>query len=444
MIVNSILMLNRRSQEAPVLRRKTNRIRQRRHVKRHVYWVVLCGLFLYYHNHRLYDYMQSLQVETDIQQKTSTIFVRGTRESRKFSDFVSYNANTTFMSNHNDMTIQEARQGRERILSILEKDLKISDLTVDEILMLPKWSQVQRLYGDRPVIIGMETCQEYQSRVPLERRHLGVAGIFNSGTTAFGLSLQANCKFPDRGPAIDNNNNNNNNNSPVTNVNGMLSQVPWAKHKMARERNQHTILDSIRKTDVLPIVLVRDPYYWLQSMCKQGYGVRWNHNPEKHCPNLVPNEYDLKRFPKLQNQSSVPVWMGASMKRGPNWDSLIHYWNDWYRSYYKQQQEQQQEDSFPRLIIRFEDTLFHAPQVMKQVCNCGGGIYADNRDNFRYIMDEAKWDHKHKQNNLVSAMIKYGGSDMSGRYRQMTGQDLEFAKQTLDQELIHAFHYKKE
>jgi hypothetical protein len=95
-------------------------------------------------------------------------------------------------------------------------------------------------------------------------------------------------------------------------------------------------------------------------------------------------------------------------------------------------------------LIRFEDTLFHAEQVMKHVCQCGGGIYAGNDESenmFRPIVDEAKWSHKHSQNNLVSAIIKYGTD--ATRYRQMTPEDLEFARNTWDNELIEAFHYKR-
>jgi hypothetical protein len=404
--------------------------RRRRRLRREVYWLLFGILFLIYHNFQLRNQLHSF-MESGIQESTqkerdgsqpiihtkptddeklqqAAVFLRESRKSFNFSDFVSATSNGTTTT---AMTIGEARQGRERIISILEKDLGIQKLTVPEILTLPKWYQVEELYGDKPVILGLETCQKFQSQVPSAKRHIGVAGIFNSGTTAFGLSLQANCRYPNRvnNPSLSD--------DIVSNVHGMLNQVPWAKHKMADERNSHTILETIPKDHVLPVVLVRDPYYWLQSMCRQGYGVRWDHNSKKHCPNLVPNAFDKGRFPKLQNASSVPVWMGASMETGPTWDSLVHYWNNWYGSYYK--------NDFPRLLIRFEDTLFHAEQVMKHVCQCGGGIYAGNDESenmFRPIVDEAKWSHKHSQNNLVSAIIKYGTD--ATRYRQMPPEDL--------------------
>jgi hypothetical protein len=268
--------------------------------------------------------------------------------------------------------------------------------------------------------LGLDRCEAFRRRVPLEKRFIGVSGMFNSGTTAFGISLQANCHYASHPKDLSN--------DVVTDMSGMLNQVPWAKHKDARRKHNHTIHPDIVKDDVLPIVLVRDPYYWMHSMCKQGYGARWNHNSEKHCPNLVPNEYDRKRFKKLRNASSVPVWMGLSPKKGPSWRSLIHLWNDWYEGYL--------EADFPRLIIRFEDTLFHGKEVMKQICQCGG---AQQPSQFSYVVDEAK-DHRGAQNNMVSAIIKYGTD--TWRYHNMTDEDLLFAHQSLNPELMKAFHYQ--
>jgi hypothetical protein len=219
-------------------------------------------------------------------------------------------------------------------------------------------------------------------------------------------------------------------NPKLSDSNGMLSQVPWAKHKMATEKDLNTIHEDIPKGHVLPVVLVRDPFFWMQSMCKQGYGVRWAHDSKIHCPNLVPNQFDRKRFRELRNASSVRVWMGKDPQIGPSWPSLVHYYNAWYQSYLQA--------DFPRLIIRFEDTLFHGGTVMKQVCECAGGEPV--ADQYRYFLDEAKWSHNHEQNNFVSAMIKYGTD--AGRLHNMTQEDLDFARVNLDSALLDLFHYK--
>merc|ERR1712070_1313499 len=170
----------------------------------------------------------------------------------------------------------------------------------------------------------------------------------------------------------------------------------------------------------------------MQSMCKEGYGVRWDHDSRHHCPNLVPNEFDRNRFPKLKNQDKVQVWMGANPTEGPTWPSLIHYWNAWYESYF-----QNNNNNEPRLMIRFEDALFYPKQVMEQVCHCGGGSLADEYD---YSLEEAKPDHKHNhKSNFVTAMIEYGKN--TTRLRNMTKEDIGFAIQRLDPKLMEAFGY---
>jgi hypothetical protein len=117
------------------------------------------------------------------------------------------------------------------------------------------------------------------------------------------------------------------------------------------------------------------------------------------------------------------------MKDGVVWDSLIHLWNDWYESYYHV--------DYPRLMIRFEDVLFHGKEVMDMVCKCAG---AQQPSRFTYLVDEAKWDHKHAQNNMVSAMVKYGTD--SRRYQNMTREDLEFTHAALNHDLINVFGYQ--
>jgi hypothetical protein len=151
----------------------------------------------------------------------------------------------------------------------------------------------------------------------------------------------------------------------------------------------------------------------------------------RHCPNLVPNDYDRKRFKRLRNRTSVIVWMDKNPKMGPSWPSLAHFWNDWYESYLNV--------DYPHLLIRFEDTLYHPKEVLKQVCQCGGAQLIDHQQH-SYLVDEAKWNHKHSQNNMISAMIKYGTDHR--RYNNMTEDDLQFARSSLNRDLMTAFHYK--
>jgi hypothetical protein len=400
-----------------VFQRQRRTPRRRRRLKREVYAIPIMVFSL------VYQYNEMRFLTTSVPGLTQQVVLKDSKGrivSRNSTSLSLFAGHFQDEPTHPNMTLVEAKIGREPILSIFE-DAGIVEMSPSDVLKLPKWSQVEELYGKGPVILGLEGCEAFRKRVPPEKRFIGVSGIFNSGTTAFGISLQANCRYVDHGTNLSN--------DVVTDVDGMLNQVPWAKHKLARLKYNHTIHPDIDKDNVLPIVLVRDPYFWMHSMCKQGYGVRWDHNSDKHCPNLVPDEYDRKRFKRLRNASSVRIWMGASPKAGSSWDSLAHYWNDWYESYLAA--------DFPRLLIRFEDTLFHGKEVMNQVCECGG---AQLSSQFNYLVDEAKWNHKHAQNNMVSAIVKYG--TQTRRYRNMTSEDLTFAHSNLDGELMRTFHYK--
>jgi hypothetical protein len=128
---------------------------------------------------------------------------------------------------------------------------------------------------------------------------------------------------------------------------------------------------------------------------------------------------------------------------------------------------------FPRLIVRFEDLQFHPKEMIDIVCQCAGAVARDE-GKFEYIVDSAKWGpgkqelhissssaiarshcltphqfapcfsfstgHKGKQTNLISAIIKYGTDKK--RFVGMTKEDLEYANDGLDSELMQLFQYE--
>lgn len=63
---------------------------------------------------------------------------------------------------------------------------------------LPTWTAVTKQYGDHPVILGLHSCAVYQTRVPPERRMLGAAGMFSTGTNLVTQLLKHNCAIPER------------------------------------------------------------------------------------------------------------------------------------------------------------------------------------------------------------------------------------------------------
>jgi hypothetical protein len=170
--------------------------------------------------------------------------------------------------------------------------------------------QVVDLFGNDVVIVGKEDCAAYRNRVPLTQRRLGVAGMFNTGTNLLEVQLRKNIQMPQ--PS--------------------LWQVPWGKHRMAGVKFNHTAsgMEHVNKDDVLPVIIIRDPYAWLQSMCGSPYSANWRHG-KHHCPNLIPNAGDNQHYKNLNDVFEVTVTFDKKSQR--HFDSLVHLWSEWYNEY---------------------------------------------------------------------------------------------------------------
>jgi len=312
------------------------------------------------------------------------------------------------------MTYEQALIGREPLVRILTDAGVALDATV--LAALPKYQNVVDLYGEGPVILGLDTaCAQFQ-KLPPDDASIGVAGLFNTGTNPLAMVLSNNCYLP--GNTHDK-------------AHGMRWQVPWGKHLLNSRKWQNVARHDwrVNKSNVLPIVSVRDPYSWMQSMCRHAYGARWVHN-EHHCPNLVATDhdrYDHAGGEELTNHT-VKVTVGYPQKHA-HFDSLVHFWNEWYQEYVN--------DPF-RIIVRFEDVVFRPRQVAAQICYCVGA--APKQDAFAYVIGEAKWGRAHHDSsNLVTAMLKYGKDQH--RLDSLTKADLEFAKQHLNATLLQWLQY---
>lgn len=81
----------------------------------------------------------------------------------------------------NNLSLDEVKKGREELLAILE-DAGVQDIDAESIAKLPTWSQVRKLYGDKPVVYGLETCERFRNTIPKDDASVGTAGLFNTGT----------------------------------------------------------------------------------------------------------------------------------------------------------------------------------------------------------------------------------------------------------------------
>ena len=400
-----------------------------------------------------------------------------------------------------DHGADQGRTNKKQAYTVDEKMMRIlrhvgiqnaSQLSEDDRKLLPTWDEVvDRVGNNGPRILGLETCKAYRAAVTTDKRLLGVAGPFNSGTHYLNEVLSKNCMY--KRP-----------NKPVKEHNeGVMDQVPWGKHQSPRFRLIHSrdlgssisrendkvkaanngILDHPElppdleeiNRNVLPIVMVRDPFTWWQSMCKSRYSAHWYHIVPDHCPNFIANHIEKEWFFKKRaevrkhyegdpwkvdnvvekanytlDKEVIPLWVRYHSE---NWQhkSLAHMWTDWYKDYY--------DAEYPRLMIRLEDLVFYPHETLRQVCECAiGGDDTTNAGDgyFEYIGDESLilsldsaikgGDNIHGKDRvgLLGAMAKHAGPfSVSHRATGMTKEDLEFATNVLkESETMSFFGYK--
>jgi hypothetical protein len=305
---------------------------------------------------------------------------------------------------------------------------------------LPSWGEVVDRFGPAPRILGLETCQAFNDKVPKRQRMLAPAGTFNTGTNLLAQLLELNCKIETGRPRKT----------------GMEWQVNWGKHQPPRFRFDNQVHGNIHNEYMMPVVMVRDPYGWMQGMCKTRYSAHWFHVSQAHCPNLIPNHVEYEWFGKTKNflrkfyggdpwlidnvnnkanftleSSVVPLWVRYKTQN-MNHDSLVHMWKDWNQEYY--------DATFPRLMVRLEDLVYHPRAVLTQMCHCVEGILSEN---FTLPEKSAKQGsdnvHGKVKTGLLDAMIMHA---QGNRTHGMTLDDLQFAREVLDQSIMKEFGYK--
>jgi len=316
-------------------------------------------------------------------------------------------------SQNADVDTAKMIKEKEPIIKLIQNAKVPFDPLVDIDLLqdLPTWSEITGMYGEKPVIHGLDMCEPFRTHSDPADHFVSTAGTFNSGTNLMAELLIANCHMPARMKKYGAINR------------GIRWQVPWGKHTPPGDneyRQSHkTDKDrNIDANDIIPAVTIRDPLVWLQSMCRHHYAARWPHTND-HCPDFT-----------LPNIKAVVHY--AEMSK--NHDSILHLWNDWYTEY--------RTANFPHLMVRFEDLVFHPEEVTKQVCHCAGGeMRKDGR--FIYIVDSAKKGkaaHGKNRTGYVDAIVKYGSAARrydGYRYKE----DLEYIRDNVDPQLMDIMQY---
>ena len=319
--------------------------------------------------------------------------------------------------NSNEHTIIDPR---------IAKILHSANVDIEEYSasQLPNWNDVVTLYGDKPILYGLETCETYRATIKPEDRMAGPAGLFNTGTNLLFELMENNCNIKE---ALHSKTHN----EPAA-QNGMRWSVPWGKHNPpTTHRLKHSTKtwgEGINQTAFFPIVTIKDPYTWMGSQCRHPYSVYWDHDTNNNnCPNLID-----KKHPELGVPVMVRYALPSKYANGFEiYDSLIDLWNQWYEEYEAQ--------SFPMLLTRFEDLLFHGEEVTRLACECVGGEFAKR---FQYTEGSAKEDGSRIHggaNGLIKALIQYG--DPAKRLEGMTDNDQRYSHRALNRELMEKYGY---
>ena len=320
----------------------------------------------------------------------------------------------------------------KHILRSYEDILKAAgvEITGEIRSSLPPLSDLEDMYGSEPVIIGLEKCSEFRSKYGPKEAVIAPAGMFNTGTNLLNALLQNNCVISEE---------TRNKKYIFGGKNPFIRyQVPWGKHQPVSWRLQHVAptFEGANQEAFLPGLVIKDPYTWMDSMCRHKYAARWV-DFKDHCPNLVPTNNEEKE--KIHGEESVTIDV-----RYPygvtHHTSMVDLWNTYYGDWIN--------SDFPKVIVRFEDLLVHAEAVVEKICDCVGGTMEPNNGGFvipgpfKYEQESAKTKGGKAHagsNGLVSSLVKYG--TMSNRIKSFKPEDLEYARKELNKDIMAMFKY---
>lgn len=307
---------------------------------------------------------------------------------------------------HQASRLHNECQGKERFLALMYSAMPDDEVSINQTAekcsAFPRWSETARLYGDRPIVTGMETCEVYRKILQGRRPLIRWAGLQNSGTNALKRALTRNL--------------------PGVSVKRLNSQY-MDKHIALKFWQNNTRFNEQNQLYYLSVIIVRDPYRWANSMCKTPYNAIWERD-QGHCPNLLYND--------AARGASTPIPVsnapGALFRHfTTNHTSMMHLWSDWNKEYY--------DTTLPHLIVRLEDLLFHPEQTLEYVANCTG---TERSDPHQYDLEAAKT-HGDPADYILG-LTKYGTNQ--GRYGGLTRQEFIWAaKEALNSTLMEAFGY---
>jgi hypothetical protein len=282
---------------------------------------------------------------------------------------------------------------------------------------IPPWSEINRRYGPIfPKIIGLERCEDYRKNIQKNLAWVAPAGLFHSGTNLLHNMLAGTCR-------------------------GLIpqGQVPYGKHNPIRAATEDNYriptkdaYKAVKNLDrVLPIVMVRNPLDWMESMCQQRFSVSWNQSAGNNNSTNTPQQLPCP---------SLDTPIHAKLYRNFNYSNVLKFWEDWNSEYYNYTR--------PRLMVRLEDLVYSPVKTLKEICNCAGGDFTFDH---QIIQDRkggsTRSQRKQKENFLVQAWSRHSRVGIRSTLSSSIGNQRLFRKYSSDgtqlKELLQNFHYNQ-
>ena len=98
----------------------------------------------------------------------------------------------------------------------------------------------------------------------------------------------------------------------------------------ATQLSRRHVVDSLahfNRSEILPVVMVKDPLTWARSMCRNAYAARFKKDP-KCCPSPL-DMLTARDHPSLTNGNST-VTVPFRLDRPERYESLLNLWSTWY------------------------------------------------------------------------------------------------------------------
>jgi hypothetical protein len=334
--------------------------------------------------------------------------------------------------------------------------LESSGIKVDQMLFqkLPTWNQVKSLYYPnqdvQPIIHGKDSCQRFQEQVPPSERFISPSGMFNSGTNLLHSLLTQYCDVSGSNSDEDNLNNNTvrSLNSTSKSQEEFLSGIiAWNKHVPHEIRTkQLSVVDDIQPSHILPVYMTKDPWFWMQSMCRHPYDARGFKLPSDPCPSLTQSQHGLLKGTPKYRKVTVIFPDGKGYK-SVMYESLIDLWIKWYDEYYYDRKETTSSTTIPQLIVRYEDLLLFPEKVLTTVCECAGGKIVNNEQGISIMEESVKIGvHAPPYTGLRDALSIYSAiendDENDPRLNGLTDDEIQYVKsKLLTTPLMEAFGY---